>query len=82
MAERRISRTWQINSGCYVIVLGVIFADQCKFFKWADDLSPTGDKHLDEVSEISSEYRWLQKRINLIQEHDTERLLGTGKESS
>ncbi|XP_027112584.1 uncharacterized protein At4g04775-like [Coffea eugenioides] len=73
-AERRVSRTRANLFRLFYNCPKSDFADQCEFFEWADDLSPTGDKHLDEINEISSECRRLQERIDLIrEEHDTER---------
>lgn len=47
---------------------------QCDFFHWADELYPTGDKHLDDLNEISRECKRLKERIDLIQEeHNNER---------
>ncbi|KAL3515333.1 hypothetical protein ACH5RR_022235 [Cinchona calisaya] len=73
-ARRRTSRTYANQFRLFYNCPKTDFSDQCEFFQWADELSPTGDKHLDEINEISSECRRLQERIDLIQEeHDVER---------
>ncbi|KAA8536248.1 hypothetical protein F0562_028726 [Nyssa sinensis] len=44
------------------------FDDQCEFFQWCDEPSPTDDKHVDELNLVRNECIRLQQSIDDIQQ--------------